>query len=154
MERLLHVFPTLEQLSAHAADEVARILNSAVAMRGRASLVLSGGNTPRELYRVLAARHADAIPWRQVDVFWGDERLVPVGDSRRNDRMAREMLLSHVPCPESQIHPMATRTVPDEIAVREYEETMRRYVGEGRPRFDLVLLGLRHVRIWLATVAN
>jgi 6-phosphogluconolactonase len=142
MDRLVHVFSTLEQLSAHAADDVARVLNSAVAMRGRASLVLSGGNTPRELYRILAARDVDAIRWQQIDVFWGDERLVPIDDVRRNDRMAREMLLSHVACPESQIHPMAAGAVPDDVAVREYEETMRRYFGNGRPRFDLVLLGL------------
>src|SRR3954465_9869723 len=105
MAARIRVFPTFEQLSLSVADAVATTLNSAIAERGRCSLVLSGGRTPQELYRVLAANHRDTIQWHLVDIFWGDERLVPVGDSRRNDRMAREMLLDHVPCPESHIHP-------------------------------------------------
>src|SRR5256885_10316433 len=83
------------------------------------------------------------VPWNHLHVFWGDERVVPSGDPMRNDRMAREMLLDKVPCPKRQIHPMATRAkqAPDEAA-REYEETMRQYFADGRPRFDLVILGL------------
>jgi len=142
MAAALRVFPTFEQLSVSVADAVAATLNSAIAARGQCSLVLSGGRTPQELYRVLAANHRTTIQWSVVDVFWGDERLVPVGDGRRNDRMAREMLLNHVPCPESHIHPMAAHAMPGESAAREYEQTMRRYFGNGRPRFDLVLLGL------------
>jgi len=56
--------------------------------------------------------------------------------------MAREMLLDHVPCPDAQIHPMAARAVPPDDSAREYEETMRRYFSNGRPQFDVVLLGL------------
>jgi 6-phosphogluconolactonase len=140
--RDVRVLPTLEELSVEAAHAVAELLNSAVAARGRASLVLSGGNTPRDLYSVLAAEHRRSIAWPQLDIFWGDERLVAASDSRRNDRMAREMLLRYVPCPESHIHPMPSADVPGDIAAREYEDTMRRYFGNLRPRFDLVLLGL------------
>ena len=140
--RNVHVFPTLRDLSLHAADAVAELINSTVKNSGRCSLVLSGGQTPRDLYRALAAKHRDAVRWPQVHVFWGDERVVPADDDRRNDRMAREMLLRHVPCPESQIHPMASAVVPEDVAAREYEDVMRRYFGKGRPRFDLVLLGL------------
>ncbi|HET9830128.1 MAG TPA: 6-phosphogluconolactonase [Vicinamibacterales bacterium] len=142
MTRDVHVLPTLEQLSVHAAEAVARIINSAVAAQGRCSLALAGGQTPRDLYRVLAENYRDGVRWPQVHIFWGDERLVPAVDARRNDRMAREMLLRHVPCPESQIHPMASNAMPEDVAAREYEDTMRRYFGSGRPRFDLVLLGL------------
>jgi 6-phosphogluconolactonase len=133
---------TLEELSVRAAGAVVDVINSAVAAYGRCSVVLSGGNTPRGLYRVLAAMPLDRVRWPQVHVFWGDERLVSADDARRNDRMAREMLLRHVPCPESHIHPMPTRAIPEDVAAREYEETMRQYFGSGRPRFDLVLLGL------------
>jgi 6-phosphogluconolactonase len=142
MPRDVHVLPTLDELSRHAADAVVEVINSAVAAQGRCSLVLSGGNTPRGLYRALAAKPRDAVRWPEVHVFWGDERLVAASDTRRNDRMAREMLLQHVPCPESHIHPMASNAVPEDVAAREYEETMRRYFANGRPRFDLVLLGL------------
>jgi 6-phosphogluconolactonase len=57
--------------------------------------------------------------------------------------MAREMLLDRVPCPDSQIHPMASRVeLPPDEAARAYEATMRQYFSDGRPCFDLVLLGL------------
>jgi 6-phosphogluconolactonase len=139
----LHVFATLHALSLAAADAVAAAITSAVRSRGRCSIALSGGETPRPLYDALATRFRTQIPWEHVHVFWGDERLVPPGDVRRNDLMAREMLLSRVPCPDHQIHPMATRVQqsPDEAA-RDYEETMRQHFDDGRPRFDLVLLGM------------
>ncbi len=142
MTREVHVFPTLHELSLHAAEAVARVINTTVSSRGSCSLVLSGGNTPRELYGVLGTKYRQLVPWSHVDVFWGDERLVAPADPRRNERMAREMLLRHVQCPESQIHPMATDDMPGHVAARQYEDTMRRYFGKRRPRFDLVLLGL------------
>ena len=142
MTRAVHVFPTLEQLSLHAADAIVDVINSTVAAQGRCSLVLSGGHTPRGLYRALATTPLSRVRWPEVHVFWGDERLVPDDDARRNDAMAREMLLRHVPCPESHIHPMASNAIPEDVAARQYEETLKRYFGNARPRFDVVLLGL------------
>ena len=138
----LRVFATLHSLSLAAAEAVAALITSAVRSRGRCSIALSGGETPKALYEALATFRSP-IPWEHVHVFWGDERRVPPDDARRNDVMAREMLLSRVPCPEPQIHPMATRArqAPDEAA-REYEETMKQHFADGRPRFDLVLLGM------------
>ena len=52
------------------------------------------------------------------------------------------MLLSKVACPEAHIHPMGIGPGTPDDAAREYEETMRQYFSDGRPRFDLVLLGL------------
>lgn len=138
----LRVFGSLEELSRAAAAAVADTINAAVQSSGRCSVALSGGNTPRELYRALGTSFRDAVPWANVHVFWGDERLVPAGDPRRNDRMAREMLLDQVACLAPNIHPMPTSALTPADAARDYEETMRRYFVDGRPRFDLVLLGL------------
>jgi 6-phosphogluconolactonase len=139
----LRVFATAEEMDLAVAGAVAATITSAVRARGRCSLALSGGNTPRAMYGILATTFRTQVPWQLVHVFWGDERIVPAGDPRRNDQMAREMLLSKVPCPDSQIHPMAARSLqPPDEAAREYEETMRQYFADGRPRFDLVLLGL------------
>jgi 6-phosphogluconolactonase len=138
----VRVFQNLEDLSRTAAEAVADIINSAVRSSGRCSVALSGGDTPRELYRLLGTTFRDRVSWGDVHVFWGDERLVPADDPRRNDRMAREMLLDYVPCPASHIHPMPTSEHSPADAARDYGETMRRYFADGRPRFDLVLLGL------------
>ncbi len=138
----VRVFANAAELNLRAAEAVAAIISSAVRARGRCSLALSGGETPRALYDVLATTFREQIPWPQVHVFWGDERVVPVGSALRNDQMAREMLLSKVACPEAHIHPMATGPVSADEAARDYEETMRQYFSDNRPRFDLVLLGL------------
>ncbi len=139
----LRVFASLPALHVAMAEGVASLINSCVRAQGRCAVALSGGHTPEPLYRLLATDFKKHVPWKHVHVFWGDERLVPAGDPRRNDRMAREMLLNKVPCPKRQIHPMATRAhQPPEDAAREYEETMRQYFADGRPRFDLLLLGI------------
>ena len=138
----VRIVATADELSLRAAEAVAAVLNSAVRANGRCALALSGGETPRALYDVLATKFREQIPWAQVHVFWGDERLVPLGSPERNDRMAREMLLSKVACPEAHIHPMGIGPGTPDDAARAYEETMRQYFSDGQPRFDLVLLGL------------
>jgi 6-phosphogluconolactonase len=139
----LRVFGSLPLLSQAAAEAAAEVIDSGVRARGVCTIALAGGSTPAQMYEYLATESGAKIPWQHVQVFWGDERIVPLGDTQRNDRMAREMLFSKVPCPESNIHPMATRAdqTPD-AAAREYEETMRQQFAEGRPRFDLVILGI------------
>ena len=77
MTRDVHVLPTLDELNDRAAHAVVEVINSTVAAQGRCSLVLSGGTTPRGLYRALAAKPRHAVRWPEVHVFWGDERAVP-----------------------------------------------------------------------------
>lgn len=59
-------------------------------------LALSGGDTARTCYRRLAETAGDAIDWWKVDVYWGDERAVPLDDPDSNYRLARESLLEQV----------------------------------------------------------
>ena len=94
------------------------------------TLALAGGSTPRELYRRLALL---PYPWREVDVFFGDERCVPPDHPDSNLRMATEALLSRVP---ARVHPM-TGCDPGR-----YEAELSAVLGPGLPRFDLVFLGL------------
>ena len=101
------VLPDAASLVEAAADIVAEEARRAVEERGRFSLALAGGSTPRPIYRLLATSPlADEMPWWQTEVFWGDERCVDPTDSRSNERMAREALLDHVPVPAAQVHPM------------------------------------------------
>lgn len=123
---------------AHALRQAAsrRILDAAaraIDWRGRFLIVLAGGNTPREVYRML--RGADA-EWSRWQVYFGDERCLPVNDAERNSTMAAEAWLNHVPIARDQVH-----AIPAELgasaAARAYAETL---CGIGT--FDLVLLGL------------
>ena len=138
----LRVCADLADLSRRAAEAMVGTINEAVQTRGMCSLVLSGGSTPRALYRLLASPYRAEIPWAHVQVFWGDERYVPPEDSRSNYRMAKEALLDDVPCPPANIHPMPTRFPSADAAARDYEQTLRSHFVEEWPRFDIVLLGL------------
>ena len=131
-----------DDLAQRAAGAVAAAIADAVQANGHCTVALGGGNTPRALYAALAARFNESLPWTQVHVFWGDERFVPSGDRRRNETMARETLLDHVPCPPGNIHPVSAEAASPGAAAAEYEATLRRWFSSEWPRFDLVLLGL------------
>lgn len=128
--------------SRRVAEAVVSTINDAVEAAGTCSIVLAGGSTPRALYRVLASELRPQVPWNKVQVFWGDERYVPPDDPRSNYRMAKEALLDHVPCPQTNIHPMPTHFPDADAAARDYERTLRSRFVEVWPSFDLVLLGL------------
>jgi 6-phosphogluconolactonase len=138
----LRVFQDVNELSLRVAEAVTRTITDAVHSTGRCSLVLSGGNTPRTLYRLMASRFRERIPWAHVHVFWGDERYVPPSDAQSNYRMAKETLLDHVPCPAANVHPMPTHFSDPDAAARDYEATLRSYFSGAPPAFDVVLLGL------------
>ncbi len=131
---------------AEAAGYVVAALQDALAAGEVATLVLSGGTTPRPLYARLA--EAADLDWEHVHVFWGDERLVPPDDPGSNYAAAREALLDRVPLPEANIHRIKGEL--DEVAaVADYAEQLRRFAQRHDagcpspwPRFDVVLLGL------------
>ncbi len=137
----VRVCADVADLSRRAAAAVVDWVNQAVRTRGTCSIVLSGGNTPRTLYRLLAQRPS-AIPWAHVHVFWGDERYVPPEDPRSNFGMAKETLLDSVACPAANVHRMPTECADPDIAARDYERTLRSCFDGEWPDFDLVLLGL------------
>jgi 6-phosphogluconolactonase len=139
---MIRVCSDSEALSRAAADLFAAEALLAVQERGRFAVALAGGGTPRRTYELLAGEpFRELIPWKDVHIFWGDERCVPADDPRSNARMARQALLDHVPIPPQQVHPMACSSSPREAAA-EYEALLRGFFSSDRPRFDLVVLGL------------
>jgi 6-phosphogluconolactonase len=128
-----------------AADRVAEVLARAIERRGRASIALSGGKTPRETYARLAQPpHLGKVAWGQAEVFWGDERCVSPDHPQSNYRMALEAWLFDAPIPRRNIHRMRGEADP-KTAAREYEETLRvalQAPARDTPRLDLVLLGI------------
>jgi 6-phosphogluconolactonase len=139
---MIKVYADLEALSQAAAALVVKQADLAVAARGRFSLALSGGNTPRRTYELLAQPPWVAqAPWERMHIFWGDERCVPLDDPRSNARLARRAWLDHVPIPELQIHPLNCAQAPA-AAARQYEAELREFFAGQPPRLDLVLLGL------------
>lgn len=103
----LERFPDLEAASRRAASLTASAAREAAATRGRFTLALSGGSTPGRFFELLAG---EDLPWDRVHVFWADERLVGPDSPDSNYRLARERLLSKIPIPKANLHPMAGGT--------------------------------------------
>lgn len=130
---LIEVFANPEALAVAAAQRIAALATQAQAERGVFRLALSGGHTPRRSYELL--RHG-ALDWSRIEVYFSDERCLPRGDSGRNDTLAYETLLQHVPIPSVHIH-----DIPAEKGATEAAAAYARVLDAARP-LDLVLLGM------------
>ena len=144
----VNVWPGALPLFRAAADEFTRAAREAVAARGRFSVALAGGTTPRGAYALLAeddARQpAQPLPWDKIHLFFGDERNVPPDHQDSNYKMVREALLSRIVIPEYNIHRIEGELEPQEAADA-YQELLQEFFalrpGE-LPQFDLILLGM------------
>ena len=103
MSTSIEIFPDSQALVEATAARLTDTIARAVAARGRALVVLTGGGNGIGLLRSLVGREID---WARVHLLWGDERYVPEDDDERNEKQARAALLSHVDIPSSQVHPM------------------------------------------------
>ena len=136
---------TPQELFEAAAEEVVGAANQAVAERGRFTLALSGGSTPKSLYTLLATNARSTLPWDRTFFFWSDERHVPPTDPDSNYRMAQEAMFSKVSVPAGNVLRVPSE-MPDAAAAAEaYEQTLRKFSAlepQQFPRFDLILLGM------------
>jgi 6-phosphogluconolactonase len=140
----VRVFAAPAELFPAAAAEFTRLAQAAIRSAGRFTVALSGGSTPKTLFKLLAGLPAGDIPWEQVYFFFGDERHVPPDDPDSNFRMANESLLSKIHArPENVFRIHAEQDA--ETAAKNYEEQLVKFFNlqSGQfPRFDLIMLGL------------
>ena len=138
------ILPDLVSLSRAALEEILPIIQGAVTKRGRCAIALSGGHTPEKMFSLWSqtAQYRDKTPWDRVHLFWSDERYVPADDPRSNYHMARETLISRVPIPAENVHPIPTSLTPPEQCANAYESELRKFFGSEPPAFDVQLLGI------------
>lgn len=143
--RTIIVHETDELIDKIADDLIARAMRTVLG--GQAfHLALSGGSTPRMLYRRLVIdpryRH---FPWHHTHIWMVDERCVPPTDERSNSRMIRELLVDNIVIPPEQVHPMP---VESPKADRAYQKLLQQELpidtdaASPTPRLDYVLLGM------------
>lgn len=138
----LHIASDTRELSTQLAEFIRQDIDSVLKVRDKYTFVLSGGSTPKALYKLLTQEpYKSSIPWEKIHFFWGDERFVPFEDDRNNAKMAFDELLSHVPVIETNIHIMDTSLSP-EAASEKYTQILKSYFPEEAETFDLVLLGM------------
>lgn len=141
-KKFITVWPDHEAASIAAAHHIVFCCKQAIAARGRFSIALSGGNTPARLFELLATPlFSNNMDWKNVFLFWSDERFVPHDHEDSNYRMAKIHLLDKVPVPAENIYPIPTDTAPKKDA-RKYEKSIRTFSGRKYVRFDCILLGM------------
>ncbi len=138
----LHIYKDEEVTTTALADWVSAFIQKTLKVKDSFTIALSGGETPRKLYKILASDfYTEKIDWSRVYVFWGDERYVPFTDERNNAKMAYDNLLSKVNIPPDQVHKIMTNITAEESA-QQYEKILHQYFDDGQTTFDLVLLGM------------
>jgi 6-phosphogluconolactonase len=140
--KILENAPAVAQAAADIFRQGAAV---AIAERGRFNVALSGGSTPRLLFRELAKGLAEGLTWEHIHLFWGDERTVPPNHQESNFRLVKEELLSRVTIPSTNIHRLHGENPDPATAASDYEAELRRFFDlqpDQLPRFDLVFLGL------------
>lgn len=116
-------------------------IQTACQERGKCTIALAGGSTPKPLYEAIAAQ---SLPWEQIHVFWGDERYVPPNHSDSNQKMAREAWLNKVDIPPTNIHPMPTEAGDPATDAQAHSQHLKNFfqLSPGNfPDFDIILLG-------------
>jgi 6-phosphogluconolactonase len=147
MSTSVEKFDDGDGLVAAAGERLIDVVGAAIAARGQAQVVLTGGGNGNKLMRFLAAQ-TGRIDWSKVHLFWGDERYVSENDDERNDKQAREALLDHVDIPARNVHamPAADGEFGNDLAAAAlaYEQILAANAapGDPAPDFDVHLLGV------------
>jgi 6-phosphogluconolactonase len=136
-------------LAAAVAARLLTRLVDAQAVRGQASLVLTGGGVGiASLAAVRASAARAAVDWRRVDIWWGDERFVAADDDERNEKQARQALLDGLDLDPARVHPMPALGGGDgddaDAAAARYADDLAAAAPADAdvPPFDVLLLGM------------
>ena len=141
----IHVLEHEGALADEVADLLAWAVDQTLHRHAQCRVVLSGGSTPRALYRTLVRPEwAGRITWPRIRFFFGDERCVPPDHPDSNYGMANRELFTPLSIPPTQIARMRGESPPEQAA-RDYEAAIRQEFTVDAsvvPQFDVILLGL------------
>jgi 6-phosphogluconolactonase len=136
-------------LADAAAARLVTAIVDAQSSRGEADVVLTGGSMGSAVLVSLGySAVKDAIDWRRLNVWWGDERFLPAGDPERNETQSRLALLDTVPLDPARVHAMPAADGPNGLdvdkAAAHYAEELAAAAPRGHdvPEFDVLMLGV------------
>ncbi len=145
MTAIVETYSGTAALVAAAGDRLVAAIADAIAERGQATVVLTGGGTGIGLLKRVGER-SDEVDWEKVHIYWGDDRFVHADDDERNDKQAREALLDHVDIPELNVHAMPASDGEFgndlEAAAQGYAQLLAATLDAPEPEFDVHLLGM------------
>ncbi|MCF6332411.1 MAG: 6-phosphogluconolactonase [Draconibacterium sp.] len=135
------IFAAPKKVYKAIAKEIFKLTQNS--SQARFDISLSGGDSPKGLFRKLSNKYSDAIPWSRIHFWWGDERCVPPTDNESNYKMVNDYLLSKISIPEENIHRIKGEGNPTNEAERYAAEIKENLNSRGKiPVFDLIILGL------------
>lgn len=137
----LLIYKSLDVLNKALADYIVKIANEAINVKGQFNFVLTGGNSPKEVYRLLATEYKDRIDWDKVYFFFGDERNVSADNLNYNGVMAANNLFNILNIAREHIFYVNTALVPEKAA-EAYKVDIDKHFDNGNIVFDLILLGM------------
>ncbi|MGI8788397.1 MAG: 6-phosphogluconolactonase [Pyrinomonadaceae bacterium] len=143
---MVKIFSDIEQMNFFAAENFVGIADYAINRRGRFTVALSGGSTPKSLFRLLTSeKFSSRIDWSKTFFFFGDERNVLPDNTESNFRMASENLFQTLKIADENIFCWQTELGDAEKIAEDYERKIIEFFNlknSNLPRFDLILLGM------------
>jgi 6-phosphogluconolactonase len=137
----LLIYNTKGELLQDLARYIIKIAEKSIQEQDCFNFVLTGGNSPKELYQLLATQYKEAIDWSQVYFFFGDERNVPFNHDSYNGLMAKESILDPLQIAADHIFYVPTHLAPEKAAI-EYQKAIVKHFKGSDLNFDLILLGM------------
>jgi 6-phosphogluconolactonase len=143
VKTLFKIFPSPSELAEAFAEDISGRINSAGKSGLPFNLAVSGGNTPKLFFSILADKYHASVNWGSVHFFWVDERCVPPADPESNYGMTKQILLDKINIPVDNVHRMRGEDDPDREADRyAHEILMNVRKKDMLPVFDQVILGM------------
>ena len=137
----IKTFESKKELAFISAQFLVNLADKAIKTKGRFSVALSGGSTPKLLYESIVENFKTSVDWSKVDFFWSDERYVPLNHSDSNMKPAFDNLLNPLKIKQQNIHLIDTMLSDPAEAAKKYQDDILEYYNNG-PQIDLILLGL------------
>jgi 6-phosphogluconolactonase len=134
-------YPDALAAAVAAATHILTLLDNALAGQERATLAVSGGNTPKLLFDELVKT---GYGWERVHLFFVDERAVPPTDPASNYKLAEQFLINPAHIPRGNVHRIQGEITP-ERAAEHYADDIRKFfeLEEGEmPHFDIIQQGM------------
>ena len=150
----IRVYKDADEVALKAARLFARLADQYVIGSGSFTVALSGGSTPKAMFKLLAeSPFLETVPWESIYLFWGDERCVPPEHADSNYRMTNEAMLSKVPIPTGNVFRIEGENPDHDKAARDYADKLSNFFLtkiqpsktaplSAVPRFDLIFLGM------------
>lgn len=136
---MIKIFNNSTELTSAFCDKLLNLSSN----KDKIFISLSGGSTPKMIFKALSENYKDKIDWKKIYLFWGDERCVPPDDEQSNFGMTKELLLNHINIPQENIHRIKGEEKPEQEAIRYSKEILDVVpIKNNLPNFDLMILGI------------